>query len=71
MLPVAEDKEHRMAMARTLVVVPRRRRKAAKVCVQRRFAAAVWRFLSELATLPDRRAALDDLPQEFFRFPPF
>jgi hypothetical protein len=59
-----------MAMARTLVVVPRRRRKAAKIRVQRRFAAALWRYLSELAALPDRGATLDDLPQEFFRFPP-
>jgi hypothetical protein len=36
-----------MAMARTLVVVPRSRRKAAKIRVQRRFAAALWRYLSE------------------------
>jgi hypothetical protein len=60
-----------MAMARTLVVVPRRPRKAAKVRVQRRLAAALWRYVSELATLPDRGATLDALPAEFFRFPPF
>ena len=56
-----------MAMARRLVVIPRRRRKAA----QRRLAAALWRYLSELAALPDRSATLNDLPLEFFRFPPF
>jgi hypothetical protein len=60
-----------MAMARTVVVVARRQRKAAKIRLQRRFAAAWWQFLSELAALPDRGATLDDLPQEFFRFPPF
>jgi hypothetical protein len=49
----------------------RRRRKAAKIRVQRRLAAALWRYLSELAALPDRIATLDDLPPEFFRFPPF
>ena len=60
-----------MTMARTLVVVPRRRRKAAKIRIQRRLAAALWRYLSELAALPDRSATFDDLPPEFFRFPPF
>ena len=60
-----------MEMARRLVVIPRRRRKAAKIRVQRRLAAALWRYLSERAALPDRGATLDDLPSEFFRFPPF
>jgi hypothetical protein len=60
-----------MATARTLVVIPRRRRKAAKIRIQRRLAAALWRYLSELAALPDRSATFDDLPPEFFRFPPF
>jgi hypothetical protein len=62
-----------MAMARTLVVVPRRPREAAprgQIRVQRRLAAVLRRFLSELAALPDG-ATLDDLPPEFFRFPPF
>jgi hypothetical protein len=49
-----------MAMATTLVVAPRRRRKVAKIRVQRRFAAALWRYLSELAALPDRDATLDE-----------
>ena len=60
-----------MATARTLVVIPRRRRKAAKIRIQRRLAAALWRYLSELAALPDRSATFEDLPPEFFRFPPF
>jgi hypothetical protein len=60
-----------MATVRTLVVIPRRRRKAAKIRIQRRLAAALWRYLSELAALPDRSATFDDLPPEFFRFPPF
>ena len=62
-----------MAMARTLVVVPRRPRKAApraQIRVQRRLAAVLRRFLSELAALPDQGATLDELPAEFFRFPP-
>ena len=57
-----------MAMAKTLVRVPRRPRKAAKIPLQRKLAAALWRYL---AALPDRCATLDDLPPEFFRFPPF
>ena len=63
-----------MAMARTLVVVPRRPREAAprgQIRVQRRLAAVLHRFLSELAALPDHGATLDDLPPEFFRFSPF
>ena len=63
-----------MAMARTLVGVPRRPREAAprgQIRIQRRLAAALWRYLSELAALPDRSATFDDLPPEFFRFPPF
>ena len=63
-----------MAMARTLVVVPPRPREAAlraQIRVQRRFAAVLRRFLSELAALPDHDATLGDLPPEFFRFPPF
>jgi hypothetical protein len=60
-----------MATARTLVVVPRRWREAEKIGIQRRLAAALWRYLSELAALPDRSATFDDLPPEFFRFPPF
>ena len=60
-----------MATARTLVVIPRRRRKAAKIRIQRRLAAALWRYLFELAALPDRSATFEDLPPEFFRFPPF
>jgi hypothetical protein len=59
-----------MATARTLVVIPRRR-KAAKVRIQRRLTAALWRYLSELAALPDRGATFEDLPPGFFRFPPF
>ena len=63
-----------MAMATTLVVVPRRPREAAprwQIGVQHRLAAVLRRFLSGLAALPDRGATLDDLPPEFFRFPPF
>jgi hypothetical protein len=45
-----------MVMARTLVVVPRRPRKAAKIRVQRRLAAALRRYLSELTAPPDRGA---------------
>jgi hypothetical protein len=63
-----------MAMASTLVVVPRRRCEAAPrgpIRVQRRLATLLRRFLSELAALPDRGATFDDLPPEFFRFPPF
>ena len=60
-----------MAMARTLVVDPRRRRKGVKIRVQRRLAAVLWRYLSEVTALPDRITTLDDLPPEFFRFPPF
>ena len=60
-----------MATVRTLVVIPRRRRKAAKIRIQRRLTAALWRYLSELSALPDRSATFDDLPPEFFRFPPF
>ena len=63
-----------MAMARTLVVVPRRRREVAprgQIRVQRRLAAVLRRSLSELAAFPDHGATLDDLPPEFFRFPPF
>jgi hypothetical protein len=62
-----------MEMATTLVVVPRRRREAvprAQIRVQRRLAATLRRFLSELAALPDQGATPDDLPPEFFRFPP-
>jgi hypothetical protein len=62
-----------MAMATTLVVVPRRPREAvsrAQIRVQHRLAAVLRRFLSELAGLPDRDATLDDLPPEFYRFPP-
>jgi hypothetical protein len=58
-----------MAMAKTLV--RRRPRKAAKIPLQRQLAAALWRYLFELAALRDRGATLDDLPPEFFRFPPF
>jgi hypothetical protein len=61
-----------MVMAKTLVRVPRRPRKAAKIPLQRRLAVALWRYLFEVAAaLPDRGATLDDLPPEFFRFPPF
>ena len=63
-----------MAMARTLVMVPRRTREAAprrQIGVQRRLASMLRRFLSELTDLPDHGATLDDLPPEFFRFPPF
>ena len=62
-----------MAMASTLVVVPRRPRETApqgQINVQRRLAAVSRRFLSELAALPYQGATLDDLPPEFFRFPP-
>ena len=62
-----------MAMARTLVVVLRRPRQAAprgQIRVQRRLAAVLRRFLSELAALPDRGATPNDLPPEFYRFPP-
>jgi hypothetical protein len=63
-----------MAMARPLVVIPRNPRDAAprgQIRIQRRLAAVLRRFLSELAALPDRDATLGDLPPEFFRFPPF
>ena len=63
-----------MTMARTLVVVPRRPRETAprgQIRVQRRLAAVLRRLPSELAALPDKGATLDDLPPEFFRFPPF
>ena len=63
-----------MALAMTLVVVPRRPREAAphaQIRVQGRLAAVLRRFLSELAALPDHGATPDDLPPEFFRFPPF
>jgi hypothetical protein len=60
-----------MVAARTRVVIPRRRCEAAEVRIQRRLATALWRYLSELAALPDRSATFDDLPPEFFRFPPF
>jgi hypothetical protein len=63
-----------MAMASTLVVVPRMPREVAprgQIRVQRRLAAVLGRLLSELAALPDHGATLDDLPREFFRFPPF
>jgi hypothetical protein len=61
-----------MAMAGTLVVVPRRPRETARRAQIRaqRLAAVLRRFLSELATLPDQGATPDDLPPEFFRFPP-
>ena len=63
-----------MAMASTLVVVPQMPREVAlrgQIRVQRRLAAVLRRFLSGLAALPDHGAMLDDLPPEFFRFPPF
>ena len=61
-----------MAMARTLVVVrPREATPRGQIRVQRRLAAVLRRFLSGLAALPDRGATPDDLPPEFFRFPPF
>jgi len=62
-----------MAMASALVVVPRRPWKAtprSRVNVQRRLAGVLRRFLFELASLPDQGATADDLPPEFFRFPP-
>jgi hypothetical protein len=63
-----------MAITMTLVVVPPRPREAVprgQIRVQRQLAAVLQRFLSELAALPDHGATLDDLPPEFFRFPPF
>ena len=60
-----------MAMTRTLVRVPRRPHKTAKIPLQRQLAAALWRYLFELATFADRGATLDDLPPEFSRFPAF
>jgi hypothetical protein len=63
-----------MVMATTLVVVPRRRGEAAppvQIRVQRRLAGVFRRFLSELAALPDQGGTVDNLPPEFFRFPPF
>jgi hypothetical protein len=62
-----------MAMASTLVVVPRRPRETAwrgQIRAQRRLAAVLRRFLAGLAALPDQGATADDLPPEFFRFPP-
>ena len=62
-----------MAMAGTLVVVSRRPRETAprvQIRAQRRLAAVLRRYLSELAALPDQGATSDDLPPEFFRFPP-
>jgi hypothetical protein len=62
-----------MAMAGTLVVVPRRVHETVarpQIRVRRQLASVLRRFLSELAALPDQRATPDDLPPEFFRFPP-
>lgn len=59
-----------MGVATTLAVVPQRRCKATQFRVPSRFAAALWRCLSELVALRDRGTTLEDLPQEFFRFPP-
>ena len=62
-----------MAMAGTLVVVPRRPRETARraqIRAERRLTAVLRRFLSELAALPDQGATPADLPPEFFRFPP-
>jgi hypothetical protein len=62
-----------MAMATTLVVVPRRPREAvprAHIRIQRRLAAMLRRFLSELAALPDQGTTRPELPPGFFRFPP-
>ena len=62
-----------MAMVGTLVVVPRRPRETlrrAQTRARRRLAAVLRRFLSELAALLDQGATPDDLPPEFFRFPP-
>jgi hypothetical protein len=67
-------KERAMAIAKTLVVVQRRPREAARreqFRIQRRLAAVVRKLLSALAALPDRGAINDHLPPEFFRFPPF
>ena len=56
-----------MAIASTLVVVPRMPREVAPrghIRIQRRLAAVLRRFLSELAALPDHGATLDDLQPE-------
>jgi hypothetical protein len=63
-----------MATPRTLVVVPRRSCDTAaygQIRVQRRLSVVLRCFLSGLAAVPDHGATLDDLPPEFFRFPPF
>ncbi len=68
-----------MAMARTPIVISRRLPEAVlrrPIGIQRRVAAMLRRWLSELvlsalAALPDHAATRDELPKEFFRFPPF
>ena len=63
-----------MAMARTLVVLLRGPHDAVasgQTRVQHRLTAAFRRFLSGMTALPDHRAAVDDLPPEYFRFPPY
>jgi hypothetical protein len=64
-----------MAIARSLAVVPRRPCEAGaplgQVSVKSRLAAVLRRFLSGLEALADHVETVDDLPPEFFRFPPF
>ena len=59
-----------MALTERLIVVPPREA-ASRANPRPSRLGAVWRrFLAELAALPDHGATLDDLPPEFFRFPP-
>jgi len=65
-----------MAMARTLGAAPRWAPVVGshrQIRFRRPSAPAFRRLLGQFAALPDRGAgtAPDDLPAEFFRFPPF
>jgi hypothetical protein len=64
-----------MAMVRTLVVLLRSPRDTVASGqtrrLQHRLAAVFRRFLSGMTALPDHGAAVDDLPPEYFRFPPY
>jgi hypothetical protein len=70
------DKDNAMAMARTLGAAPRWAPVVGshrQIRFRRRSAPAFRRLLGQFTALPDRGAgtAPDDLPAEFFRFPPF
>jgi hypothetical protein len=69
------DKENATAMARTLAAAPRWAPVVGshwQIRFRRRSASAFRRLLGQFAALPDRAGtAPDDVPAEFFRFPPF